>query len=59
MQDFLDFYMPKYKSEFVKWLSKKYPRDKTSFKLMELSRLEAIYISIRKKEALCHKNFVL
>ena len=47
----LDFYMPKYKNEYVEWLSEKYPQDRIAFLRMDIAHLKAIYILVRKKEA--------
>lgn len=47
-----DFWMPKWKYEFVEWLERHYSKDKNGRKInwntFPLKRLRAIYIGIRK-----------
>ena len=43
-----DFWIPKYKSQYIDWLKNKYP--KVNWNKKNKKNLQAIYFNIRKKE---------
>lgn len=48
-QPFTDFYVPTYREEYFRFLTKKYPTAKPSFRRMSFSKLKAIYLAIRTR----------
>lgn len=44
-----DYYMPRYRYEFIEWLRNRFPDDERKFHKMRLDQLIAIYCSVMEQ----------